>query len=85
MVLTLEREYGGRFSDSADALAEARDRYQLKVLLFTSCHRAEGRTTLVLTLARTAGAGAGRTVLVEADLSGPMLARQLGLRPEVGP
>lgn len=83
-VLTLEREFGDRFARMADALAEARDRRNLKVLLFTSCHRAEGRTTLVLTLARALARMPGRTLLVDADLSGPMLARLLGLRPGVG-
>ena len=52
MVRTIERAYGDRFTRLADALIAARDQHQLKVLLFTSCHRAEGRTTLVLTLAR---------------------------------
>ncbi|MHC5543725.1 CpsD/CapB family tyrosine-protein kinase, partial [Singulisphaera rosea] len=48
-IRTLERQFGDRFSRLADALIEARDLQHLKVLLFTSCHRAEGRTTLVLT------------------------------------
>jgi Mrp family chromosome partitioning ATPase len=80
----LEREYGDRFSKLADALGEARERQGLRVLLFTSCHRAEGRTTLVLTLARALARRPGRTLLVDADLTGPMLARQLGLRPRIG-
>ena len=54
-------------------------------LLFTSCHRAEGRTTLVLTLARALARRPGRTLLVDADLAGPMLARLLGLRPRRRP
>lgn len=83
-VRTLEREYGERFSRMADLLIEARDERRLKVLLFTSCHRAEGRTTLVLTLARALARRPGRTLLVDGDLTGPMIARQLGLRPEVG-
>jgi protein-tyrosine kinase len=83
-VRTLERDYGDRFARLADLLVEARDRRHLKVLLFTSCHRAEGRTTLILTLARALASRPGRTLLVDADLTGPMLARQLGLRPEVG-
>ena len=52
IVMVLEREWGQRFEQMADRLIEARDRQNMKVLLFTSCHRAEGRTTLVLTLAR---------------------------------
>jgi Mrp family chromosome partitioning ATPase len=83
-VKALEREHGPRFDRLADALILARDRRQLKVLLFTSCHRAEGRTTLVLTLARSLARRDGRTLLVDADLAGPMLARLLGLRPKLG-
>ena len=56
----------------------------VKVILFTSCHRAEGRTTLVLTLARALAGKPGRTLLVDADLGAPTLARQLSLRPNVG-
>src|SRR4051794_30808802 len=83
-VRALEREHGDRFERFADALVAARDRQQVRVLLFTSCHRAEGRTTLVLTLSRFLARRPGRTLLVDADLTGPMLARQLGLRPRAG-
>ena len=79
IVLMLEREWGDRFEQMADRLVEARDRQQLKVLLFTSCHRAEGPTTLVLTLARALARRPGRTVLVDADLTGPMLSSTPGL------
>ena len=68
----------------AELLIEGRRRQNLRAILFTSCHRAEGRTTLVLTLARALARHPCRTVLVDADLTGPMLARLLGLRPEVG-
>ncbi len=84
LVLTLEREYGPRFDRLAEQLIRARQRQNLRVLLFTSCHRAEGRTTLVLTLARALSRHPGRTLLVDADLTGPMLARHLGLRPKLG-
>ncbi len=84
IVLLLEEKWGHRFEQMADRLIEARDRQNLKVLLFTSCHRAEGRTTLVLTLARALARRGGRTLLVDADLTGPMLSRSLGLRPSVG-
>ena len=80
----LETQWGQRFEQMADRLLEARDRQKLKVLLFTSCHRAEGRTTLVLTLARALARRPGRTVLVDADLTGPMLSSALELRPELG-
>jgi Mrp family chromosome partitioning ATPase len=84
VVLGLERDWGDRFDRLARQLLEARTRQDLRAILFTSCHRAEGRTTLVLTLARALARHPERTILVDADLSGPMLARLLGLRPEVG-
>ena len=84
-VRALEREHGHRFDRLADALVAARDRQQIKTLLFTSCHRAEGRTTLVLTLARSLARRPGRTLLVDADLTGPMLARSLGPEAPGGP
>ena len=83
-VLTLERDYGDRFSRLADSLLAARDRLNLKVLLFTSCRRAEGRSTLILTLARALGRAPGRTLLVDADLTNPNLARLLGFAPAAG-
>ena len=84
VVLSLERLHGDRFLRTADLLAEARVNDGVKVILFTSCHRAEGRTTLVLTLARALAGKPGRTLLVDADLGAPTLARQLSLRPNVG-
>lgn len=83
-VLTLEREHGDRFERLADALTLACAHQHTRVLLFTSCHRAEGRTTLVLTVARALARRPGRTLVVDADLSGPMLGRLLGLQPRVG-
>jgi Mrp family chromosome partitioning ATPase len=83
-VRALERGHGERFERLADALIAARDGQSIKTLLFTSCHRSEGRTTLVLTLARALARRPGRTLLVDADLSGPMLCRLLGLRLRVG-
>ena len=84
VVLGLERDWGDRFDRLAERLIDGRRRQNLRAILFTSCHRAEGRTTLVLTLARALARHPCRTVLVDADLTGPMLARLLGLRPEVG-
>jgi len=84
VVLTLERECGDRFERMAELVLKARRDQNLKVLLFTSCHRAEGRTTLMLTLSRALARHPASTVLVDGDLTGPMLARLLGLRPEVG-
>ncbi len=84
IVMVLERQWGHRFEQMADRLIESRDRQNIKVVLFTSCHRAEGRTTLVLTLARALARRPGRTVLVDADLTGPMLSHTLGLQPRFG-
>ncbi|MDG3005628.1 CpsD/CapB family tyrosine-protein kinase [Paludisphaera mucosa] len=84
VVSVLEKSWGDRFRQMADRILEARERKGVRVLLFTSCHRAEGRTTLVLTLARTLARRPLKTLVVDADLSGPMLARSLGLQPEVG-
>jgi Mrp family chromosome partitioning ATPase len=84
VVRALERAHGDRFEGLADAVLDAAEERGLRALLFTSPHRAEGRTTLVLGLARSLARRPGRTLLVEGDLGGPMLARALGLRPEVG-
>jgi Mrp family chromosome partitioning ATPase len=84
IVLTLEREWGERFERMAAFLIQARHQQNLRAILFTSCHRAEGRTTLVLTLARVLARHPCRTLLVDADLTGPMLGRLLGVRPVVG-
>jgi Mrp family chromosome partitioning ATPase len=83
-VRALEGRHAARFDALADQLLAAREVRHARVLLFTSCHRAEGRTTLVLTLARRLAARPLRTLLVDADLAGPMLARSLGLRVRAG-
>jgi capsular exopolysaccharide synthesis family protein len=83
-VLTLERKWGERFERLVQFLLAARQRQNLKVILFTSCHRAEGRTTLILTLARALARQPVRTLVLDADLTGPMVARLLDLRPKVG-
>ena len=84
LVLALERNWGARFERMAQLLLAARKQQSLKAILFTSCHRAEGRTTLVLTLARALSRHPLRTLIVDSDLTGPMVARLLGLRPLVG-
>jgi protein-tyrosine kinase len=84
IVLTLERDWGERFEKMARLLLSVQERQGKKVFLFTSCHRAEGRTTLVLTLARALAREPLRTLVVDADLTGPMVARLLCLRPGVG-
>lgn len=83
-VRVLESRHGARFDALADQLLAAREARHLRVLLFTSCHRAEGRTSLVLALARRLAARPLRTLLIDADLGGPMLASALGLRVRAG-
>ncbi len=84
VVLELERAIGDRFEQLAETVDQARATSGARVLLFTSCHRAEGRTTLVLALARALARRPIRTLIVDADLTGPMIARLLGIRPVVG-
>lgn len=84
VIETLERDFSARFALMADRLISARDQRRIKVLLFTSCYRAEGRTTLVLALAKALGRKPGRVVLVDADLTSPMIARSLKLEPITG-
>lgn len=84
IVLRLEHDWGDRFDQMARRLIEVSRREDRRAILFTSCHRAEGRSTLVLTLARAVARLSRRTAVVDADLTGPMLARLLGLRPELG-
>ena len=84
LVLSLERDWGARFDRMAKSLIDAHNQQGLRAILFTSCHRAEGRTTLVLTLARALSRQPVRTLILDADLTGPMVARLLGLRPQVG-
>jgi Mrp family chromosome partitioning ATPase len=74
---------GSEFAAFADELEE-RSRADRKTLLVTGIAREEGRTTLVLALARLAGNRGLRTVVVDLDMQGPQLAEQLGIRPELG-
>jgi protein-tyrosine kinase len=84
VVLNLEHEWGERFEKMARLMLAVQARQGFKAFLFTSCHRAEGRSTLVLTLARALARQPMNTLVVDADLTGPMIARLLGLRPVVG-
>lgn len=59
-------------------------RQPLRVLAVTSSGRREGRTTTAANLAFTAAREGRATVLVEADLRRPVLARRLGLAPRPG-
>jgi Mrp family chromosome partitioning ATPase len=74
---------GNEFGEFAHELAE-RSAAGRKTLAVTGVDRTEGRTTLLLALARMAATRGLRTVLVDLDLRAPNLAEQLGLRPELG-
>jgi Mrp family chromosome partitioning ATPase len=74
---------GGEFATFAEQLEE-RCREGCRTLLVTGTERGEGRTTLVLALARLAANRGLRTVAVDVDLQAPQLAEQLGVRPETG-
>jgi protein-tyrosine kinase len=56
----------------------------LRIVAFTSATRGEGRTTTAANLALTAAREGRATVLVEADLRRPMLAKLFGLAPRAG-
>ena len=59
-------------------------RRPLRVLAITSAGRGEGRTTTAVNLALTSALDGRSTLLVEADLRRPTLARMLGLAPRAG-
>ncbi len=59
-------------------------RRPVRVVAVTSAGRREGRTTTATNLALTAAQEGRPTVLVEADLRRPTLARLLGLAPRAG-
>jgi capsular exopolysaccharide synthesis family protein len=59
-------------------------RRPLRVVAVTSAARGEGRTTTAANLALTAAQEGRSTLLVEADLRRPSLARLLGLAPRAG-
>jgi Mrp family chromosome partitioning ATPase len=84
LVLSLGRTFADRFERLADVMVDAAMHQDRRLVWFTSGCRAEGRTTLVLTLARVLAERPVRTLLADADLTAPMLGRSLGLRPAVG-
>jgi protein-tyrosine kinase len=54
------------------------------VLAVTSRHRGEGRTTMLLTLAKLLAGRGIRVAMIDGDFHNPQLARQLGILPESG-
>jgi Mrp family chromosome partitioning ATPase len=73
-------------NDFAEFARELQDRVHAgrQTLIVTGVERGEGRTTVLLALARLAANRNLRTVVVDVDLASPQLAEQLGLRPELG-
>ena len=62
----------------------AASRQGLKLLAVTSCRRGEGRTTLALSLARSAAAYGARVAVLDGDWRNPQLANQLGVEATGG-
>lgn len=62
----------------ADAMLEVHKQGN-RVLGIAGCHRGEGATTLLLCAARRLAERGQKTVLVDADLTRPRLAKRLGL------
>lgn len=67
----------------AAALTAASDQGQ-RVVAFSGSHRGDGCTTLLLCAARRLAEQGLGVALVDADFENPLLARRLGLLPEVG-
>ncbi|HJO23094.1 MAG: polysaccharide biosynthesis tyrosine autokinase [Myxococcota bacterium] len=55
-----------------------------RVVVLTSALPSEGKTTMALSLGRASALSGARTVVVDADLRHPSLAKTLGLQPEAG-
>ncbi len=84
VVLRLEQEWGDRFDGLAEQLIDARRRQDLRTILFTSCHRAEGaRPSSSRSPARWRDTRVARCSSTPTS-RGRCCARLLGLRPEVG-
>jgi Mrp family chromosome partitioning ATPase len=80
--LLLKAEAG--FRNLAAQLRAGSAKGVVKSIAFTSPGRREGRTSVVLTLARILGEMGTRVLVVEADFEHPDLAAQLGLIPSAG-
>lgn len=74
---------GDQVDQLADALVCGLDRGQ-QVVAISGCGRGDGCTTLLLCAARRLAEYGLKVALVDADFDNPLLARRLGLLPEVG-
>ncbi len=73
--------------ESIDQLAEAlrgQAAEGRRVMAMSGCRRGDGCTTLLLCVARRLAEQGLRVAMVDADFDNPLLARRLGLLPEVG-
>ncbi len=84
LVDVLEAQHGQQFRSMAARIWEISAQRGVKVLLFTSAHRAEGRTTFALLVAKFLAAGDRRVVLLDADFQAPMVGARLSLQRAVG-
>ncbi|MFP6565149.1 MAG: polysaccharide biosynthesis tyrosine autokinase, partial [Myxococcota bacterium] len=55
-----------------------------RVIVLTSALPSEGKTTMALSLGRSAAASNVRTIVIDADLRNPSVAKTLGLKPKAG-
>jgi Mrp family chromosome partitioning ATPase len=81
------RRLMARAADELDRLADAMlaiSRQGQKVLAIGGCCRGEGATTLLLCAARRLAERGVKSVLVDADLGRPRLAKRLGVQPQFG-
>jgi len=84
-IADLERAARRQFDRLARQVSRAAEESGLKSLLFTSCYRGEGRSSLVVGLGRRLPAlTKARTILVDGDFLNPGLARRLGIDVAVG-
>ena len=81
LVVQLDQQNRSQYARLADSLIASRNP---RSLLVTSRQRAEGRTTLILALAREFSRRPGRTLIVDADLSNPTIARLFAIRLDIG-
>ncbi len=79
LIAAAGNEFSRFMEELTERIAEGR-----KTLVVTGCERGEGRTTLVLALARLASNRKLRAAIVDVDLRAPQAAEALGLRPELG-
>jgi len=74
---------GEQIDQLADSLAGEREQGR-QVVAMSGCRRGDGCTTLLLCVARRLAERGLRIAVIDADFDNPLLARRLGLLPEVG-